>query len=103
MGEPTTTGTRAAGPIVLHGLDGLQQRVGQDLGASDWWTVEQDKIDQFATLTGDRQWIHVDPRRAAGGPFGAPRQHGFPPPGPAPGPLWEGWTGQGFGGVLDYR
>ena len=103
MGEPiTTTGTWAAGPTVLHGLDGLQQRVGQDLGTSDWWTVEQDKIDQFATLTGDRQWIHVDPQRAAGGPFGATVQHGFLTLGLATGLLWEVCTVDGFGVILNY-
>jgi acyl dehydratase len=38
--------------------------VGRDLGVSDWVTIDQDRIDQFATCTGDRQWIHVDVERA---------------------------------------
>ena len=44
---------------------------------SDWITVDQARIDQFADATGDHQWIHVDPVRAAAGPFGATVAHGF--------------------------
>ena len=51
--------------------------VGQDLGATDWLTMTQDRIDQFAAATGDPQWIHVDPVRAAAGPFGACVAHGY--------------------------
>jgi acyl dehydratase len=40
-------------------------------------TVDQDRIDLFADATGDHQWIHVDPERAAAGPFGAPIAHGY--------------------------
>ncbi len=55
----------------------LAAQVGQLLADSDWLTVEQARIDAFAEATGDRQWIHVDPARAAGGPFGATIAHGF--------------------------
>lgn len=48
-----------------------------DLGASSWLTVDQSRIDAFAEATGDRQWIHVDPERAAAGPFGATVAHGY--------------------------
>jgi acyl dehydratase len=58
-------------------LADLQSRVGQELGTSDWVTVTQEQIDQFAQATGDHQWIHVDPVRAAAGPFGATIAHGF--------------------------
>ena len=58
-------------------LSDLQQLVGQDLGCSDWFTIDQAKIDAFAHATGDQQWIHVDPQRAAAGPFGATVAHGF--------------------------
>lgn len=58
-------------------LIGLQEQVGQVIGVSDWLGVEQSRIDQFAVATGDMQWIHVDPQRAAAGPFGAPVAHGF--------------------------
>jgi acyl dehydratase len=58
-------------------LSDLQHLIGQDLGRSDWLTVDQAKIDAFAHATGDQQWIHVDPQRAAAGPFGATVAHGF--------------------------
>lgn len=51
--------------------------VGQPVGSSDWVTISQQQIDQFAQATGDHQWIHVDVERAKRGPFGAPIAHGF--------------------------
>ncbi|MFG2948366.1 MaoC family dehydratase [Streptomyces adustus] len=63
--------------LTVHGLDGLKKLVGGDLGTSDWIEVTQDRIDTFADATGDHQWIHVDPARAAEGPFGAPIAHGY--------------------------
>lgn len=51
--------------------------VGEALGESEWLTVEQSRIDQFAEATGDHQWIHVDPVRAAAGPYGACIAHGY--------------------------
>ena len=50
---------------------------GQEIGASDWVAVDQARIDMFAQATGDAPWIHVDPVRAAAGPFGATVAHGF--------------------------
>jgi len=50
---------------------------GLDLGRTDWLTIEQARIDLFAEATGDHQWIHVDPVRAASGPFGACIAHGY--------------------------
>ena len=50
---------------------------GQEIGRSGWIVVEQSGIDQFAQATGDEQWIHVDPARAAAGPFGTTVAHGF--------------------------
>jgi acyl dehydratase len=58
-------------------LQELQGRVGEELGVSDWVTVDQAQIDAFANATGDHQWIHIDPVRAAAGPFGATVAHGF--------------------------
>ena len=55
----------------------LQDLVGQPLGSSDWLQIDQDRIDRFAQATGDLQWIHTDPARAASGPFGATVAHGF--------------------------
>lgn len=56
-------------------LAGLEGEV--DLGRSDWVTVDQRMIDLFAEATGDHQWIHTDPERAADGPFGRTIAHGF--------------------------
>jgi acyl dehydratase len=58
-------------------LAGMQALAGQELGSSDWLTIEQDRIDRFAQATGDHQWIHTDPVRAAAGPFGVTVAHGF--------------------------
>ncbi|MBP6544659.1 MAG: MaoC family dehydratase, partial [Piscinibacter sp.] len=51
--------------------------IGQTVASSDWITVTQERIDEFARATGDHQWIHIDPVRAAAGPFGATIAHGF--------------------------
>jgi acyl dehydratase len=54
----------------------LQTLIGTNLGTSDWFSIDQARIDQFAVVTGDDQWIHVDPARAAAGPFGTTVAHG---------------------------
>ena len=51
--------------------------VGQEVATSDWITITQEQVNQFAEATGDHQWIHVDVERARAGPFGAPIAHGF--------------------------
>jgi len=58
-------------------LADYQSRIGTELGLSEWLVVEQGMIDRFADLTGDRQFIHVDPVRAAATPFGGTVAHGF--------------------------
>lgn len=58
-------------------ISDLQALVGQELGVSGWMTITQEQINQFAQATGDHQWIHVDPARAAQGPFGTTVAHGF--------------------------
>ena len=58
-------------------LSELAACVGQEVAVSDWLTVTQAQVDLFAEATGDHQWIHVDPEKAAAGPFGAPIAHGF--------------------------
>ncbi|KUN88028.1 MaoC family dehydratase [Streptomyces griseoruber] len=63
--------------ITVNGLDELKKLAGSDLGTSEWIEVTQERIDTFADATGDHQWIHVDPERAAAGPFGAPIAHGY--------------------------
>jgi acyl dehydratase len=55
----------------------LKSLVGSQIGTSDWITIDQARIDQFAAVTGDDQWIHVDPVRAAAGMFGSTVAHGF--------------------------
>ena len=59
-------------------LAGLGERVGHELGISDWVTIDQPRIDTFAACTGDRQWIHVDVERAKReSPFRGPIAHGY--------------------------
>ena len=62
---------------VINGADGLRGALGQHLGYSDWLTMEQERVNQFAEATGDHQWIHVDEARAKAGPFGATIAHGY--------------------------
>ena len=63
---------------VIEGLDEFESLTGVDLGVGKWLTVTQEMVDQFADLTRDRQWIHVDPDRAAvESPYGTTIAHGF--------------------------
>ncbi|MCY1278839.1 putative enoyl-CoA hydratase 1 [compost metagenome] len=61
----------------FENLTELQALVGEVIATSDWVTIDQQRINTFADATGDQQWIHVDPQRAAEGPFGKPIAHGF--------------------------
>ena len=59
-------------------LSGIRGRIGQELGISDWVTIDQPRIDMFASCTGDHQWIHVDVERAKReSPFRGPVAHGY--------------------------
>ena len=80
-------------------LDSLQSRIGQSSPATDWFEVTQDRIDGFAEVTMDHQWIHVDVEKAKSGPFGEPIAHGhltlsimghLPKTESAPGPKLDG-------------
>ncbi len=62
---------------VLEEPADLVKLVGQRLGTSDWIEITQDQVDRFADATGDKQWIHTDPQRAANGPFGGTIAHGY--------------------------
>ena len=64
-------------PRVFERPAELLAAVGQPLGHSDWLAIDQERIDLFADATGDHQWIHVDPERAAHGPYGATIAHGY--------------------------
>ncbi len=58
-------------------FDEVAAAVGEELGTSEWLTVDQERVDTFADATGDHQWIHVDVDKAAAGPFGGTIAHGF--------------------------
>lgn len=61
----------------FQSVDELFEASGSILGVSQWHEITQEHIDQFAAATGDHQWIHTDPQKAATGPFGQPIAHGF--------------------------
>ncbi|HEV2428019.1 MAG TPA: MaoC family dehydratase [Acidimicrobiales bacterium] len=61
----------------VSGFDELKGLVGQHLGYSDYRVITQEMVDLFADATNDHQWIHVDPERAAAGPFGTTIAHGY--------------------------
>ena len=58
-------------------LADIAAQLGQEVAVSDWITITQEQVNQFAEATGDHQWIHVDVEKAKAGPFGAPIAHGF--------------------------
>lgn len=62
---------------VFDSLGAFTAAEGEELGTSDWFTVTQEQINAYADASGDHQWIHIDPERAACGPFGATIAHGF--------------------------
>ena len=76
MNADTASDQRAT-PQVIDGMAALRERAGSSLGTSRWITMDQDMVNAFAELSGDRQWIHVDPDRAKDGPFGTTVAHGF--------------------------
>jgi acyl dehydratase len=63
--------------LTISGIDELRAKVGEELGVSEWHGVTQERIDAFADATGDHQWIHVDPDRAAQTPWGSTIAHGL--------------------------
>ncbi|MEU6342454.1 MaoC family dehydratase [Streptomyces sp. NPDC046977] len=64
-------------PRIFSSVDELKAAVGEELGTTEWLEVDQKRIDLFADATGDHQWIHVDPEKAAQGPFGTTIAHGY--------------------------
>ena len=65
-------------PLLAENLDSLKDFVGREIATTDWFTVTQDRIQQFAEATEDRQWIHLDQTRAQReSPYGATIAHGF--------------------------
>jgi acyl dehydratase len=63
--------------LTLTGLDEVQAYVGKELGVSEWHEVTQEAINDFAAVTGDDQWIHLDVERAKDTPFGGTIAHGY--------------------------
>jgi len=64
--------------IAIPNLERLRELAGREVGTSDWVVMSQERIQAFADITGDHQWIHVDPERARGEtPFGGTVAHGF--------------------------
>jgi acyl dehydratase len=63
--------------VTIDGVAGLVAAVGSELGISNWLVVDQAVIDQFAVATGDDNWIHIDPARAAASPYGSTIAHGL--------------------------
>ena len=63
--------------VEIARLADLKGLIGQEIAVSDWLTITQERINQFADATGDHQWIHVDPERAKASPFGSTIAHGF--------------------------
>ena len=79
----------------FNGLDEFEQAVGTHLGYSDWHTITQEQINLFAEATGDHQWIHVDPDKAATGPFGTTVAHGYLTLSLVPKLVWQIYTVEG--------
>jgi acyl dehydratase len=86
----------------INGLDELRDAEGKTLGTSDWHEVTQDAIDGFADVTGDHQWIHVDPERAKSTPFGGTIAHGYYTLALAPMLTAQVVSFQGFAFALNY-
>jgi len=66
-----------AGTRIVRSIDELTELVGQELGVGPWLEITQQRVNAFADVSGDHQWIHVDPERAARSPFGGTIAHGF--------------------------
>lgn len=62
---------------VFEGINRVEAAIGEHLGYSDWMEITQERVDAFAEVTGDHQWIHVDPARAAASPYGGTIAHGY--------------------------
>lgn len=65
------------GPVRKMPLDELRAHVGKEIGVSDWFTMDQERINQFADITEDHMFLHVDPERAKETPFGGTIAHGL--------------------------
>ncbi|HEY3183704.1 MAG TPA: MaoC family dehydratase [Gaiellaceae bacterium] len=87
---------------VVNGIGDLETLVGEELGASDWHEITQERVNAFADATGDHQWIHVDPVRAAAGPFGVTIAHGYLTLSMLPALMGEVWRVEGVRMSINY-
>lgn len=76
-GQTMSTALPEPGPHRFLPIAEMRMLIGREAGLSDWTVISQDRIDAFAELAGDHQFIHVDPDRAATTPFGGTIAHGF--------------------------
>ncbi len=83
-------------------VEDIQAAVGEELGTTDWLLIEQSRVDRFADATDDHQWIHLDPERAAAGPFGGTIAHGYLTLSLLPRFSWELYTVQNATAVINY-
>jgi acyl dehydratase len=88
--------------LTLNGLDEVKSYVGKELGVSDWQEVTQEKVNDFAEVTGDDQWIHVDVERAKETPFGGTIAHGYYTLSLAPRFSYDMYKFEGFAFALNY-
>jgi acyl dehydratase len=88
--------------LTITGIDELKAKVGEEIGVSEWHEVTQAEIDAFADATGDHQWIHVDPERAAQSPFGSTIAHGLYTLGLGPRFTYEAYSIEGFAFGVNY-
>jgi acyl dehydratase len=88
--------------LTINGADELRSRLGEELGVASWVTVDQALIDDFARVTGDDQWIHIDPARAAQTPFGSTIGHGLLTLSLGPKMVYEIFEVTGFAYGLNY-
>ncbi len=88
--------------LTLTGLEEIKAHVGKELGVSDWLLVTQETIDQFAEVTGDHQWIHVDVERAKESPFGGTIAHGYYTLSLAPRFSYDMFNFEGFAFAVNY-
>lgn len=88
--------------VTLNGIDEIKAKVGEEIGVSGWHEVTQADIDRFAEVTGDDQWIHVDPQRAKDTPFGGTIAHGYYTLSLGPRFMYELLDVQGFAFAVNY-
>jgi acyl dehydratase len=88
--------------LVIKGLEDIKARVGEELGVSDWVQITQDDVNKFAEVTGDDQWIHVDPERAAATPLGGTIVHGYFTLSLLPKFAYETYTIEGISFAMNY-